>query len=1005
MNKGTNNRFLRGSVWRKWDLHIHTPETKKNNNYRIEKGGDIWNEFCKKIEASDIKVFGITDYFSIDNYLLFINKFKKKYPNSEKIFFPNIELSIDRSSNNRNEGYDFHLIFDNKIQDKDLHKFLGNLRLENTDNNGRNLKASELESEASFKSAFTTLLNLEEALKDTFGDKKPYLKVLMAHGHGGVQPEKGNSRKNAVAEESDKRVADIYFGRDIKDSNFFLNVRGKVKKKKPCVTGSDAHSFEEFDRKVGKEFTNSNEQRRTLPTWIKADKTFEGLKQILYEPQERVFLGNTPEKLIDVESNRSKYIDFVKIVHSKDGQEKSWFNDEISLNPGLVAVIGRKGQGKSALIDIVAFCGKTKISPNDYSFLRKDKFRKKGIAKDYTATLKWCDGQTITENLDSEVDITEVEKVKYLPQKYVETICSDDGVSEQFQQEIDKVIFSYIPEEGRLNSTNLADLISVKTETIDTRISQFRSNIHSINDKIVKLENKKRPEYLQALEKKLVARQKELEGLVKPKTVVPPKAKLKKIDQNKLNGLTKRIVKINTDIDLAKASLKTTNEKINKLGKLKAAVEELSASAKKIVKEFDSDAKLLSIDLSKLINIKVNEEALTNTEQQLLEQQEHLEELLDQNDISPDKSLYSKKVKLETKKAIISGTLGKGQERYSGYQKQLEEYKTKKEKIEGSKNDSTLETINSIMAELAYLKGGLNDDLQALIIDRVSLVEKLYSCLEEKSDFYKKIYRPLLRFITAEEGTQKDSGSMLGFDAGIVFDSNTFSSKFLRYINQGRDGSFQYKTEGQKVLGKIVESAEFSTVTGIKDFTNELINHLEYHKGKKPEEKSILYTQLKGEEKENIDFYNFTFGLEYLDVRYKVLFNGKDLNSNEFSPGEKGALLLIFYLLIDKDHTPLIMDQPEENLDNESVYELLVPYIRKAKLKRQIIIVTHNPNLAVVCDAEQIITASMDKKKSQIRYTFGSIENPELNKKASDILEGTLPAFDKRDEKYIRQEI
>jgi predicted ATPase len=96
------------------------------------------------------------------------------------------------------------------------------------------------------------------------------------------------------------------------------------------------------------------------------------------------------------------------------------------------------------------------------------------------------------------------------------------------------------------------------------------------------------------------------------------------------------------------------------------------------------------------------------------------------------------------------------------------------------------------------------------------------------------------------------------------------------------------------------------------------------------------------------------------------------------------------------------MDQPEENLDNESVYSLLVPYIKRAKKRRQIIIVTHNPNLAIVCDAEQIICATMNKKKNEIRYESGSIEDPEINKKVVNVLEGTMPAFSKRDEKYHR---
>ncbi|MBU6491110.1 AAA family ATPase, partial [Patescibacteria group bacterium] len=279
---------------------------------------------------------------------------------------------------------------------------------------------------------------------------------------------------------------------------------------------------------------------------------------------------------------------------------------------------------------------------------------------------------------------------------------------------------------------------------------------------------------------------------------------------------------------------------------------------------------------------------------------------------------------------------------------------------------------------------------------------KIYSELGQKADFYKEIYRPLQRFIDAEKKTQEKSGSKLGFDADVVFEKTSFHAGFLDRINQNRDGSFQYTGNGQKVLSKITEKVDASTATGVKAFIQELIDHLEFDKTKTPEKENSIYSQLKGKEPEYVAFYDYVFGLEYLDVKYKVLFNGKDLNSNEFSPGEKGALLLIFYLLIDKDRIPLIMDQPEENLDNESIFELLVPYIKRAKLRRQIIIVTHNPNLAVVCDAEQVVAAAMKKLKNQIRYTFGSIENPEMNKKASDVLEGTLPAFDIRDKKYIR---
>jgi ABC-type cobalamin/Fe3+-siderophores transport system ATPase subunit len=142
--------------------------------------------------------------------------------------------------------------------------------------------------------------------------------------------------------------------------------------------------------------------------------------------------------------------------------------------------------------------------------------------------------------------------------------------------------------------------------------------------------------------------------------------------------------------------------------------------------------------------------------------------------------------------------------------------------------------------------------------------------------------------------------------------------------------------------------------------------------------------------------------MAYLSPIYNLRWGGKGLE--QLSPGEPGNLLLIFYLLIDQDDIPLVIDQPEENLDNQTVFKTLVPCIKDAKRRRQIIVVPHNPNLAVVCDAELVICADIQKDhENLVTYTSGSIEDPLINGKIIDILEGTRPAFDKRDDKYIKQ--
>jgi ABC-type cobalamin/Fe3+-siderophores transport system ATPase subunit len=104
--------------------------------------------------------------------------------------------------------------------------------------------------------------------------------------------------------------------------------------------------------------------------------------------------------------------------------------------------------------------------------------------------------------------------------------------------------------------------------------------------------------------------------------------------------------------------------------------------------------------------------------------------------------------------------------------------------------------------------------------------------------------------------------------------------------------------------------------------------------------------------------------------------------------------------LVDKDDIPIIIDQPEENLDNQTIFKVLVKCIKAAKQRRQVIMVTHNPNLAVVCDAEQIICASRDKATNSFNYVSGAIESPVIKAKVVEILEGTEPAFKNRKQKY-----
>lgn len=115
---------------------------------------------------------------------------------------------------------------------------------------------------------------------------------------------------------------------------------------------------------------------------------------------------------------------------------------------------------------------------------------------------------------------------------------------------------------------------------------------------------------------------------------------------------------------------------------------------------------------------------------------------------------------------------------------------------------------------------------------------------------------------------------------------------------------------------------------------------------------------------------------------------------SRLSLGQKQSVLLALMLSAESNR-PLIIDQPEDHLDSEFIYTTLVPVLRRAKERRQVIIVTHNANIAVLGDAEQIIVLKAQDDRGMI-VSRGSIDHPETRRLACDILEGSTEAFKRR---------
>lgn len=134
-----------------------------------------------------------------------------------------------------------------------------------------------------------------------------------------------------------------------------------------------------------------------------------------------------------------------------------------------------------------------------------------------------------------------------------------------------------------------------------------------------------------------------------------------------------------------------------------------------------------------------------------------------------------------------------------------------------------------------------------------------------------------------------------------------------------------------------------------------------------------------------------------IDIKYKPS------GSNTFKPlstasaGQKTTAILTF--ILSQGNIPLLLDQPEDDLDNRLVYELIVDRLKQAKEYRQIIVVTHNANIPVNGDAEYILSMNSESKKLSV-FCSGTVEQPVIKKEICDVMEGSEQAFDMRSRRY-----
>lgn len=1022
--------ILRGSTWKKWDLHVHTPESLVHN-YPGEKDA-AWEAFLADLEAlpGEFKVLGINDYLFVDGYERVLRAKQQGRLANIELLLPVVELRLDKFGGVLEQGpngylpspwsrINLHVIFDQVEPALIREQFMpalsrrytlvpgaagqwgGVLTRENLIALGEAVISSMPEADRAkapspLKAGFNNLNISYDDLKDALVNPHLAGKHLIAIGKSEWDSLRWNDhtiadKKTVINEANLVFTAAANPEAYVRARNALrgANVNAKL------LDCSDAHSLSSAKVKdrIGNCFT-----------WIKADSTFQGLLQAIQEFDDRVFVGDDPPKRQIVEQNKTKFIDSVKVV-KKVGSAlaEPWFDTNIPLNPDLVAIIGNKGSGKSALSDIIALAGNTKHH-RGFSFLKDSRFRgaKTKYAPHFMGALSWHDGTETVRDLDKDPESSSVERVKYLPQSYVEDLCNElgDGGSATFDAELRKIIYSHVPEADRLGKPSMDELLEFKVAEINRARQGIRNELGKVNEEIIEVGRRSTPEFKKSLEEQLAAKKAELTSLEagKPQVVEDPNASEEALEESKqaaehIDALEQQVKEIDDD----EARLRGEKATATKRQAVAKRIAQALANHKKQHEAFLGELKALlaelgvDVPLQAMIDLRVDASPIEAVFKEMQAEIERADTRL--QSVEPD-SLSKRRQNLVAAITDAKGKLGEQERQFVLYKEALAKWEKSTAEIVGARNKP--ESISWLVGEIESL-AGLPARLDELMARRSGLSREIHGHIQAMVDEYQRLYGPVQSFVNSDE--QKDM--KLPLDFHVQIEESGFQDQFLGRLNRQVRGSFSGVEESNQIVRGLLNEVNFASVDAALAFAARIDDMLRFDRREGQQNREARLEDQLRRGGTSQDILDYVFGFEYLSPRYSLTYAGQEIG--QLSPGERGLLLLVFYLLVDKDDIPIVIDQPEENLDNQTIFKVLVKCIKKAKERRQVIMVTHNPNLAVVCDAEQLIHASCDKANSRFIYESGAMENPAIASRVVEILEGTAPAFKNRQSKYRLQ--
>ncbi|MBU3943138.1 MAG: hypothetical protein KKE10_01185 [Proteobacteria bacterium] len=866
------------------------------------------NLIISNINESEVAVFAINDYWTFDGYLE-LRKAHEAGETIHKAVFPAIELRIESASNHR---LNIHVILSDKLTVQQLSDFKGQLRLRLIDRPlsdealieyARRLDAAKAKkhgaqdgylddpvvlAQLGAETAEITKASFETALKTIPHDHR--LVMVPYDCYGGmekidweVQPAEDLYFMQLVdvVEDRNKKNIDLFACRETPANRAFIeNFKATIGgRPKPCVSGSDGHSIASF--KTWRTETN------TKKTWIKADPTFEGLRQIIFEPTARVRVQEKNPGLsytkpffssVSIANEMSPFPDSLLYENPRFGEQS-----RLLLNSDLVCVIGGRGTGKSCLVDYLgkAFGPASKTMPDV-------------LSEDFTVVFNKDLASTATHHAKEGAELPFV----YISQNEVKTKVTTGTVGDEIKKMLGVQGLSFDSE-------------------VDTKIQDFRSAVDKYKIWFKQTNEKGEAIHDQAsIESQIVRNQSLLESITTEQ------------NKEKLERFTSNVSKI--------AGAK---DKASRLSFLKEELETFKA-------EFDLKSSAIDATIP-LLDITAQAEAI-----RLRGEQAEAEVATCEQDNTQIHADFAQ---------VYTGDLAGLLQNAESYRNAIENLK-----ISISKIVAKQEELVAAEAKRKTIPQLIANEL----IRHKKTINERWETIQQGQPDWTPEQKDLMNRILADR--------QITLEGRIIFDLPVFLLKLKEVLSLR---SFK----ATNVLSTEDRIQQHFNITDTKSF-------LEFMQSKlhQVEEDGYVSGDLVGL------FYDVAQRSTFLRVEPVISYSGQPLE--RLSVGQKGTVYLCLKLATQAFTQPLIFDQPEDDLDNEFIIEELVEIFCGIKQFRQVILVTHNANLVVNADAEQVVVA--ENNNGVLKYTSGSLEDPVTNKAVRRILEGGDEAFLKRELRY-----